>query len=281
MAVQKIVAERPSVVFGALCFDSASRLAQGLKEAGVAAPVIALDTRSPLLGDRRRRNGLALFEIGQAPTAEAEAVVRHVLPAFAGAPFALVDDGSVYGRGLADAVREAAAAAGIQPALTANFRPLQTTQRALLRRLSRSGIEAVLIAASAEDLATIDKDLRALGLDWRVGTGSQIELLPFVEGGTQVRAGAIGVARRQAALPALEKVPSLEGQPETEAEVWSTLGFVAAQIADGVRRGEPLAGSTFDTALGPLRFGEEGRASAVPFAPLVWDGGALTAPAAQ
>ena len=151
------------IVVGPVCFRVATALADYAKRSQGSinsVPIIATNTRNKLLGRLRQVDELPLYSLSNAPNAEAQAVVDLILPRFGSRPFAILDDGSVYGRALADDVRELGELAGLRPVINSNFRPLQTTQIAMLRRLRNSGVEAVFIAAAAEDVVTIANDIR-------------------------------------------------------------------------------------------------------------------------
>ena len=274
VAAAQLVAQAPDVVAGPLCFEPAKQIARAGREAGIATPVVALETRSPLLADVRRREGLAIQEFSLAPDAEARAVTDLLLPQFEGRPYAVLDDGSVYGRGLADRVRSLAEERGLAPVLSANFRPLQTTQRALLRRLSRSGVEALFVAASPEDIATIDRDLRALGLDWQLAIGAQTQMLPYVENGARVRSGLLGLASAR-----LDPAANAVGRQDDaeDGDEWRSLGSALIQIADAAAgHGNPdLAGLTVKTVLGSRTFDGDGRAVTLPYGAVRWTGSAF------
>ena len=267
--------ELPRLVAGLPCFAVATALVEALQKDGV--PVLATGTRSPLLDDLRRRRGLGIHELGAAAGDEARVIVDSLLPTLEGRPYALLDDGGVYGRGLAEAVRLAAENRGLAPALTANFRPLQTTQRALLRRLSRSGVEALVIAAGAEDVATIEVDLKELGLDWPIIMGARTTLMPFAEKVSAVREGLLGVeAPIPPALRAILAEQGGEANP-VPADLWTAHGYIIGQIAAGLPKDAPadLAGLTVETAVGPLTFDEAGRVTPIPLRAVRWDGSAM------
>ena len=121
------------IVVGPPCFAGAKAIAAALNAgAEVPEPVIALNTRSSGLERARSYDGLPMFEISPPADAEARAVVEKLLPQFGGVPFAIVDDGSVYGRGLADAVRLAADEEGLRAVANENFRPLQRSSSSSL-----------------------------------------------------------------------------------------------------------------------------------------------------
>ena len=96
-------------VVGPLCFSVASQLAEKLNTEDGSTPtipVLALNTRNNLLKrDCGKLMNCPLHSLSNAPDAEARAVVKMILPKFDGKPFAIIDDGSVYGRALSDNVR--------------------------------------------------------------------------------------------------------------------------------------------------------------------------------
>ena len=277
-AVEKLRAERVKIVVGPVCFDVARQIAASINgEDGATVPVIALNTRNPLLNRYRDNDGLPLFEISNSPEDEAQAVVEQILPRFEGKPFAILDDGSVYGRGLADQVRLLAQEAALTPVENANFRPLQTTQISVLRRLKRSGVEALFLAASPEDIVTISNDLKGLQYGWIMGVGETAQLLPFALNAEAVPDGLLMVRPRD--LPTNNAADLLARLKNDKVEVEDSLllGHVLVEIAAiFARDGEAkLQGKNFETVIGPVSFGADGRAKLTPFALYRWQNGAF------
>lgn len=279
-ATKALASEQVKIVVGPTCFAIARQIAEALNDKnGPTVPVIALNTRNPLLARYRDNEGLPLFEIANAPDAEARAVVREILPRFSGKPFAIIDDGSVYGRGLADQVRLLAEDSGLRPVENANFRPLQTNQLSLLRRLRRSGVEALFLAASPEDIVTITKDLESLQYDWPVGVGETARLLPFTLSAELVPDGLMMVRVKD--LPTQQAVDLMQQLKNDKVEVEDALllGHTLVEIAAQILKepGKRLEDTTFETVIGPLTFGSNGRATPVPFSLYRWQSGAFQA----
>ncbi|MEO0545914.1 MAG: ABC transporter substrate-binding protein [Pseudomonadota bacterium] len=281
-----------SVITGPLCYAFAKSLALTLKEnalergadAGSTA-IFTLATRNADLARARQVEELTLASISKAHDAEATAIVDLILPRIADRPFAILDDGSIYGRGLSDAVRLKAEQNGLKPVVTANFRPLQTSQRALLRRLARSGVEAVFVAASAEDIITIAKDMATLNMNWALAAGETARLLSFTPGATLLPEGLLAV------LPAIPTITpgSIDISPMSDEEDKGQetlplegpvlLGYAAMEVALAVAQKpaaeRTIAGASFDTLLGSLTFDESARAPAFPFQLMRWTNGAF------
>lgn len=260
-------------IIGLPCFKVATQLARAFKANQMTVPVLTMRTRNPALKRLREVENLSIIEFSNAPDAEAKAVMEFILPKFGSKPYAILDDGSVYGRGLADTVRLLAEQNGLKPITNANFRPLQTNQRALIRRLQRSGVEAVFIAADAEDVATIANDIAALNLTWPVATGEQISLLPFAEGAKKIKGQVIAVAPTARALltTEIQKISTVL-DASTEPEI--VLGYVMVEVASQLIK-TPDA-KEFETILGKVKIGPDARINVEPFQLYQWSNGQLS-----
>lgn len=253
------------LVIGPLCFEAAKKLAKEFNANNVKiVPVLAIGPRSPLLRHTRDNDDLPLFVLGKGASAEADAFLELVKKEFAGKPFAIVDDGSVHGRSLADAIRLIGEERGIKPSAVATFRPFQSTQRAMLQRLRRSSIEALIIAGAPDDVKTITKDLRALNLDWEVAIGDQAALLPLLPDMNGLPESLLIV--KEAAVPKT-LAPQLT---EPERKLFAK-GLIAGEIAGQIMSGTVLkGGASFETSLGSIRFSSNGRAPFLPYEVITW-----------
>lgn len=267
------------IVVGAPCFSVARKLAESLNvtdgENVVTIPVIATGTRNRLLSRLRTVDKLPIYSVSNTHNEEAKAVVRYILPKFEGKPFALIDDGSVYGRGLADEIRLLGEQAGFKPVANANFRPLQTTQISMLRRLRKSGVQAAFVAAAPEDVLTIAKDLKTLGMPWRLGTGEASLLMPFTQGVGRLGDGLFMVRESdptpKSDHPSVVKLRLQKAEIEPSLLVGHALVEIAAQALEN--NPKTLIGTTFNTIIGPISFNDEGRASPAPFKLFQWQSG--------
>ena len=265
------------LVVGNLCFRLARKMAELLNTKDGSTPtipVIALNTRNRALAKIRDLEELPLYEIANSSRSEARAIVDQLLPVFDGKPFAITDDGSVYGRGLADAVRLIAEQRGLRAITNGNFRPLQTTYLSFLRRLQKSGVEAVVIAAGAEDIATIAADIKTLEYGWQVAAGETAQLMPFTENSGKVPAGLVMAAPKPVDAALAADFAKRLDVPVADIDHNFMLGYAMIEMArqimgDGVL---PTPESSYKTVVGPLTFDNEGRASPFPFTRYRWNG---------
>ena len=273
-SANKFLKAGAKIVVGPLCFKLAIELVKALNTSGdetPTIPVIAINTRNNLLKRLRDVEELPLYSLSSSFTDEAQAVVNYILPQFEGKPFAVIDDGSVHGRSLAENVRLLGEQAGFKPIITTDFRPLQSSQVAVLRRLQKSGVEAVFIAAGATDLVTISRGLKKLKYNWLLAAGEQAELLPFTGENKEVPYGLLMVREKSPEAnnaTAINKI--LKGNLEPNVLLGYSLIQIAAQAIK--RDSTELRKLPFSTVFGKLSFNEEGRASPLPFGLFRWNG---------
>ncbi|MEO0636392.1 MAG: ABC transporter substrate-binding protein [Pseudomonadota bacterium] len=162
-------------VMGLLCFEAAFELRDNPAMSDV--PLLSLAIRLPQFTLRGEPN----FRFGAGPDAEADAITRAILELWDGKAFALADDGTVYGRSLAQAVRTKLELAGRAPQLTETYRPTQNVQTGLALRLANAGIQALFVAGDGEDVAVIAESLERRGVEMDILAG-EAALAPFLPG---------------------------------------------------------------------------------------------------
>ncbi|MEO1747112.1 MAG: ABC transporter substrate-binding protein, partial [Pseudomonadota bacterium] len=168
-AALEILSVSPDMVLGVPCIDSFDALAPVLIEAGVPMTVIGLQTPDVT----RDKDGLVQRV---APTLQQ---IHAKLAAYLGqvwrdVPFAIVDDGTLSGRLLAEQVGGTLAEKSLEPIFRDTYRPLLSTQAALVRRLNRAGVQHVILGGDAFDAATIGADAARLGVSLSIAGGPNL-----------------------------------------------------------------------------------------------------------
>ncbi len=127
-----------------------------LKQAGI--PVITIGVRTNSLTDNREKTGWPLYRL--APRADGEAVaVSRVIPAlWREKPFAIIDDGTIYGRELAESLRSAVEQVQLKPVFLDVFRPQLDNQIGLIGRLRKAGATAAFVGGDRDDVAIMGRD---------------------------------------------------------------------------------------------------------------------------
>ncbi|KQT57446.1 MULTISPECIES: branched-chain amino acid ABC transporter substrate-binding protein [unclassified Aureimonas] len=261
-AASRFVAEKAAVVTGFLCTQALEAALPILTAAQI--PVITSGVRALRFTDRRARTGALLFRIAPRADAPAEAMARAITERWRDVPFALVDDGTVEGRGLADAIRIRLEATGLKPALIDTFRPADDRQFGPVRRVAASGVSRLLIAGDRPDVAIIARDAAASGLSLEIMGG---ETLLDEAGGVPLPAGTLAVAPlwRFSAAPGEADPEAPETREGYFGPSLAATEIAVEALAEAERSGKPLAdvlGTTrFSTSLGPVRFDAKGDSS--------------------
>ena len=268
-----------SVVIGFLCTPAVEAAMPVLKEAGI--PVIT-PVRTDSLTDRRERTGWPVYRLGPRDDDEQKAVADILLPRWRDAHFAIVDDGTLYGRELAENLRAETELAGLNPVFVDTFRPQLDNQVGLLGRLRNAGATHVFVGGDRADIAIMARDAAELDYDVTFAGG---EALRAADGDVPLPAGILMVG-----LPKWSDVATPEAldafqNAEILAEGYTLPGYAALEVAaeaarmaasQGVPVEDVLASASYETALGLVSFEENGDLAHTPYRLFRYDGNAFT-----
>jgi len=260
-AASKLLEAEVTVVVGFLCTPSLEAALPLLTERGI--PVLT-PVRTPNITDTKNRTGWLVWRIAPRLDDEANAVARLLVRAWRDKHFAIIDDGTIYGRELAEHLRAEAELAGLKPVLFDTFRPGLDNQIGLVGRLRRSGATHVFVGGDRSDIAIIARDARKLGYDVVLAGG---EALRAADDAVRLSKGVLMIAP-----PLWEELasPDLLDKFRQEGiipEGYTLLGHAAVDIAAGAARAaaadgtsitDQLQGFSFDTAVGVIRFNDKG-----------------------
>ncbi len=275
-ASHQLLKRKVQIVIGPLCGKALEAALDVLSPAGV--PVIAPFARSSQLDRGRKEKGWLSYTLASNSKAEPENIARILLERWKGVPYAIADDGSIYGRGLADDLRIIADASGQKPVALANYRPLQTNQVAMLRRLMKNGIKALFIGGDAADIAQIARDARKLGLDIEIVGGESMILLPYVDDAAGIPEGLMAILPIDPALvPEAGSLADNLRKENIDPEGALLPGYAMVQIAAKAIANDnlKLEGQAFPTIMGTISFDSNGRASAYSYQLHVWKDGQM------
>lgn len=261
-AARRLVETNATIVVGFLCSESIQTALPILSEAGI--PVITPAVRANALTDRRNRTGWLVYRTAPRADDERQAVGEILTRRWADELFAIVDDGTIYGRELAESFRLAAEQAGLKPVFTDTYRPQLDNQIGLAGRLRRAGATHVFAGGDRYDIAVLARDAKSLGYSLVIAGGEALRAAP---GDLDLAAGTLMIG-----LPTWDDIADDEfrylfSEAEIVPEGYVLPGFAAAQvaiaaIAEGERMGRPvtevLDTDTFATAAGSIRFNEKG-----------------------
>lgn len=271
-AAATLIAARVEIAVGFICTEALAAALPKLSAAGI--PVITVGVRANRFTDTRAKTGALIWRLAPRSDAEADAAAALLVARWRDVPFGLVDDGTIYGRGLADAVRMRLEAAGLRPATIDNYRPAEEKQFGLVRRLLATGVTRIFLAGDRPDVAIIARDAASLGLDLDIVGGEAL----LDEGSPDARlgAGALAVGPQNR----FDDIPTAEARPEARqgyfgpAVAGTEVALAAIRFARQNARPLPdvLGANAFATSLGPIGFDAKGDSDLKLFRTFRFDG---------
>jgi branched-chain amino acid transport system substrate-binding protein len=275
-----LIAAKVQVAVGFLCSETLDGALPKLKDANI--PAITIAVRSRILMEDALKNNWPLFRLAPSDGAEAARVIEVILRDGASDPIALIEDGTIHGRELTEAVRNALEAQGLKPVFTDTYRPGQDQQIALVRRLKRAGATKVFIGGDRSDVAIIARDARSekiplvlLGGDAMRAADQPLALADGVlavtlpEYTTRAEASSASTGLRAASIePEGYVLPAY-------AAVEISIKAAQAAASDDRPVAQHLGGMPFDTAIGKITFDGGHELADNPYQLMQWRSGAF------
>ena len=262
-------------------------------EAAIAAASVYADNRllaiTPAVTANRftdSRAGPIIFRLAARDDAQGPAAGAFLAERFASKRIALLNDGSPYGKPLAEAAKQAMNEAGKREARLDTFDPGAKEYNALADRLVADAIDVVFIGGDQGDIALILKALRAKGSPAIVVGGDSLATTEFVAAAGDAANGTLMTFftdwRQQASARDTNTALRAAG---VEPQGFVLPAYAAVQLWSEARRtsgsasGEDIAatlsGSTTPTVLGAVSFDGKGDAELAGFSVYRWENGAL------
>ncbi len=260
--------EKVDVAVGFLCLETLAAALPVLKDAKIAAITTAV--RADGLTDSKEKTGFLIHRLGPRDDSEAAALAKFLLPEWSKHNFAIIDDGTIHARDMAESFRAAAVEAGLKPVFTDTYRPGLTNQAALARRLQKAGASHVFIGGDVDDAAVISRDAKTYGgLEIAVGESGQPsgEIAEF---GPITALALPDLTLHNEAAAAKTAIKEKGVEPDN----YALLAHAAVEIAShAARAGEPATIGTgpYQTAIGQVSFNAAGDLADNPFRLLALD----------
>lgn len=275
-AARDFVAAKVDVVVGFLCTDAIEAALPILKDAGI--PTITVGVRTESLTDRRAKTGWLVYRLGPRGDDERNAVATNLTRLWQNDLFAIVDDGTIYGREIAETFRAAAEQAALKPVFVDTFRPQLDNQIGLIGRLKKAGATRVFAGGDGEDIAIMGRDAEKLGAGMVFAGGEALRVpqpdVPYATGTLMIATpewSDVADASSLAALQARKIAPDGYVLPAYAAVQIAGAAFEQSR-SQGKPLTEALGAEEFSTAIGPTRFDAKGDLSLSPYRVFRFDG---------
>lgn len=274
-AARELARANVAIVVGFLCTEAIEAALPILKDANI--PVITPGVRANGLTDRRIRTGWPVWRLAPRADAEAEAVAEILPRRWRAEHFAIVDDGTLYGRELAESLRLAVELAGLRPVLVDTFRPQMENQIGLVGRLARAGATHVFVGGDRDDVAIMARDAASRGDDLVFAGGEALRAageIPLAE-------GALMIGLPEWAELMDEGVSEYFIEADLIPDGYVAPSFATVEIAlqamqraqaSGASLADSLGGEPFDTVIGAVEFDAKGDLAHNPFILQRYDG---------
>jgi len=277
LAVDDIRGAGAELIAGFLCNEPVYTAADMLRGADI--PILISAARSVRILKDRKRESWNVWQMAPRDTDVSRAAFAILSKRWKSTPYAIVDDGTIFGRTMADEFRALMEEAGNKPLFVDNFRPAQSTQAGLIRRLARAGVEAVFLAASAEDVALIGRNMIEFGPNIEIATGEAVSLLPYIEDNEGIPVGLLAImpAPPEELLQVQQLMVEL-AKAELEPEPYLLLGYATMEVVAAYFQEEEQSFSNrkFSTILGDVEFDDSGRNLASQYRLFRWNGKSFT-----
>jgi branched-chain amino acid transport system substrate-binding protein len=275
LAAREFVRQDVQAVVGFLCTEAIEAALPILTEAGI--PVITSGVRSDGLTDRHVRTGWLVWRIAPRADAERAAAASILTRLWRDDLFAIVDDGTIYGRELSESLRLAVETAGLKPVFFDTYRPQSENQIGLVGRLRRSGATHVFVGGDRDDVGIMARDAAGLDYPLTIAGGEALRSagdVPLAEGTLMIATpewaemldeGTVAMFDAEGIIPEGYVVPSyasVEVALQAIEQAAAGSDSIAATLRDG----------SFQTLLGEISFDEKGDLTTNPFQLLRFDG---------
>lgn len=274
-AAREFVAAKVNVVVGFLCTEAIEAAMPILKDANI--PVITVGVRTESLTDRRAKTGWPVYRLGPRGDDERNAVASSLTHLWQNDLFAIIDDGTIYGREIAETLRAAAEQAALKPVFVDTFRPQLDNQIGMIGRLKKAGASHVFAGGDGEDIAIMGRDAAQLSAGIVFAGGENLR----TPGDVPYAVGTLMIAPPEWADVADPKVLESFSAQKIVPDGYTLPAYAAVEIAKAASglsetSGKPLAdaltGHDFTTAIGPVRFDAKGDLSQSPYRVFRFDG---------
>ncbi len=270
-----VTAAGAKAAIGFLCSESLKEALPGLAEASV--PAFTLSVRWKGVMEDAIKEGWPLYRLAPNGDQEAARLSEIILRDWAGEPVALLEDGTIRGRELTEAIRISLEEKGLKPAFIDTFRPGQEQQLTLVRRLKTAGITHAFVGGDRNDVSIIARDAKAEALSLTLLGGEAMraadEPVPLEDGVLAV--GLIEAPEGPSAAAITADFAAANIAPEgyvlpAHAAVTILADAWGISTAMGTPMSDALVGTTFETAIGPITFGDDHELTENPYRLLEW-----------
>lgn len=250
-----------SIIVGFTCVDALDAAQQTGALAGktIIVPFTGPLSQAPATDTTKYARTISF---GPSPSDETDILASYVTSNWRDKSIAVIDDGTLYGRQIAQDVLAAMAEQNLTPVYTTTFRPQLDNQVGLVRLLQRAGATHVVVGGDRFDAAAIANATAIVDYRLTLAGGTA-----FGEG---VADGALPAGTVYVSLPdwsqqnpAQDFITALD-ETGTAAEGFTFWGYATGQLAaqwleQNALTGNAIASQPWPTIFGDVRFNDDAK----------------------
>ncbi len=279
-AAQKLASVSVAVVFSATCSGAAIPASKVYHETRI--PMIEAAATNPRLTDEGRPG---IFRIVGRDDLQGVIAGNFLADRWPNRKVAIIHDGQVYGKGLAEEVKKQLTQRGVKEAVYASYVPGALDYSDLLDELQTASIEVLYVGGYSPEIGLIIRQARDRGYDVQLVAGDGLSTSDFWLVAGEAGEGTLFTAfndptRNPRAAEVMERLQAQAG----EANIRALYSYAAVQVwtqaVEEAGTVEPAAvtrvlhESEFDTILGRIGFDEKGDVTGYePFVWYIWSDG--------
>jgi branched-chain amino acid transport system substrate-binding protein len=278
-AAHRLVAAKVSFVVGHQCSGASIPAAQIYERAGIIQ--MTPSSTNPQLTEEGRAN---VFRICGRDDQQGAIAGDFLATHWGNTRIAIVNDGSVYGKGIADETRRQLNKHGVVETLYEDLTPGQSDYSPLVAKLRDAGVEVTYFGGYYREAALLIRGAREQSYQMQLVSGDSIASDAFVQVTGEAGEGTLFTSFRDPRRsPMAEPVVDRFRQQGFEPEGYTLYSYGAiqawAQATTKAGSTEPraviaaLRTSEFDTILGQISFDAKGDVRQPGFEWFIWRGG--------
>ena len=269
-----------ALVAGHFCSGSSIPASNVYSESNVV--MISPASTNPALTDKRA--GPNIYRVCGRDDKQGGVAGAHLAKHFGGKNIAIIDDKTAYGRGLADEVKKALNAAGVQEVLKESYTAGEKDYSALVSKLKQAGVNALFIGGYHMETGLIVRQMREQGLDAVLMGGDALVTQEFWSITGPAGEGTLMTfspdpRKNPAAADVVKRLKAQGVEPEgyvlytyAAIQAWKE-AVEKAGTTDAAQVVKALNSNEFDTVIGTFRFDEKGDPNLPPYVIYRWSDG--------
>jgi branched-chain amino acid transport system substrate-binding protein len=278
-AANRLVAAKVSFVIGHQCSGASIPAAEVYEKAGIIQ--MTPSSTNPRLTEEGRAN---VFRICGRDDQQGAIAGDFLAARWRDAKIAIINDGSVYGKGLAEETRRQLNRYGITETLYESLTPSQSDYSPLVEKLHAAGVSVTYFGGYYREAALLVRNAHEQGYKMQLVSGDGIASEAFAQVTGEAGEGTLFTSFRDPRRsPLAEPVVARFRQQGFEPEGYTLYSYAAVQTwtQAATRAGstEPkaiiaaLRAGEFDTILGRISFDQKGDVRQPGFEWFIWRGG--------